>query len=278
MPRELETYQLIERSITKKYRKEIWNPFVEAVKRYELIQSGDKIAVCISGGKDSMLMAKLMQQLQRHSEVPFELVFLVMDPGYNKLNRDKIESNAKLLHIPITVFETDIFDIANGVVKSPCYLCARMRRGHLYNKAKELGCNKIALGHHFSDVIETTLLGMFYGSQIQAMLPKLHSQNFEGMELIRPLYCIHEDAILAWKRYNGLEFIQCACRFTESVGKSGDGIGESKRQEIKHLIRELKKNNPNIEISIFNSIHAVCLDTMLGYKTGSEKHSFLDRY
>lgn len=278
MPRELETYQLIERSITKKYRKEIWNPFVEAVKRYELIQSGDKIAVCISGGKDSMLMAKLMQQLQRHSEVPFELVFLVMDPGYNKLNRDKIESNAKLLHIPITVFETDIFDIANGVIKSPCYLCARMRRGHLYNKAKELGCNKIALGHHFSDVIETTLLGMFYGSQIQAMLPKLHSQNFEGMELIRPLYCIHEDAILAWKRYNSLEFIQCACRFTESVGKSGDGIGESKRQEIKHLIRELKKNNPNIEISIFNSIHAVCLDTMLGYKTGSEKHSFLDRY
>lgn len=278
MPRELETYQLIERSITKKYRKEIWNPFVEAVKRYELIQSGDKIAVCISGGKDSMLMAKLMQQLQRHSEVPFELVFLVMDPGYSKLNRDKIESNAKLLHIPITVFETDIFDIANGVVKSPCYLCARMRRGHLYNKAKELGCNKIALGHHFSDVIETTLLGMFYGSQIQAMLPKLHSQNFEGMELIRPLYCIHEDAILAWKRYNGLEFIQCACRFTESIGKSGDGIGESKRQEIKHLIRELKKNNPNIEISIFNSIHAVCLDTMPGYKTGSEKHSFLDRY
>ncbi|MGN0660135.1 MAG: ATP-binding protein [Oscillospiraceae bacterium] len=278
MPRELETYQLIERSITKKYRKEIWNPFVEAVKRYELIQSGDKIAVCISGGKDSMLMAKLMQQLQRHSEVPFELVFLVMDPGYSKLNRDKIESNAKLLHIPITVFETDIFDIANGVVKSPCYLCARMRRGHLYNKAKELGCNKIALGHHFSDVIETTLLGMFYGSQIQAMLPKLHSQNFEGMELIRPLYCIHEDAILAWKRYNGLEFIQCACRFTESIGKSGDGIGESKRQEIKHLIRELKKNNPNIEISIFNSIHAVCLDTMPGYKTGSENHSFLDRY
>lgn len=278
MPRELETYQLIERSITKKYRKEIWNPFVEAVKRYELIQSGDKIAVCISGGKDSMLMAKLMQQLQRHSEVPFELVFLVMDPGYSKLNRDKIESNAKLLHIPITVFETDIFDIANGVIKSPCYLCARMRRGHLYNKAKELGCNKIALGHHFSDVIETTLLGMFYGSQIQAMLPKLHSQNFEGMELIRPLYCIHEDAILAWKRYNSLEFIQCACRFTESVGKSGDGIGESKRQEIKHLIRELKKNNPNIEISIFNSIHAVCLDTMPGYKTGSEKHSFLDRY
>lgn len=277
MKRELTPVQLIERSITKKYRKEIWNPFVEAVKRYELIKSGDKIAVCISGGKDSMLMAKLMQQLQRHSEIPFELQFLVMDPGYNEANRQKIISNARLLEIPITVFKTDIFDVANSVEKSPCYLCARMRRGHLYNKAKELGCNKIALGHHFSDVIETTVMGMFYGSQIQAMLPKLHSQNFEGMELIRPMYCIHEDTILAWKRYNNLDFLQCACRFTEK-NYGEDGYGESKRLEIKQLLRELKKTNPLIERSIFNSIHAVCLDTMPGYKTGGKEYSFLDNY
>lgn len=277
MKRELTPVQLIERSITKKYRKEIWNPFVEAVKRYDLINSGDKIAVCISGGKDSMLMAKLMQQLHRHSDIPFELQFLVMDPGYNEANRQKIISNARLLEIPITIFETDIFEVADSVDKSPCYLCARMRRGHLYNKAKELGCNKIALGHHFSDVIETTVMGMFYGSQIQAMLPKLHSQNFEGMELIRPMYCIHEDAVLAWKRYNDLDFLQCACRFTErNYGK--DGYGESKRLEIKQLLRELKKTNPLIERSIFNSIHAVCLDTMLGYKTGGKEYSFLDNY
>ncbi|MBQ2390852.1 MAG: tRNA 2-thiocytidine biosynthesis protein TtcA [Clostridia bacterium] len=277
MKRELTPVQLIERSITKKYRKEIWNPFVEAVKRYDLINSGDKIAVCISGGKDSMLMAKLMQQLHRHSDIPFELQFLVMDPGYNEANRQKIISNARLLEIPITIFETDIFEVADSVDKSPCYLCARMRRGHLYNKAKELGCNKIALGHHFSDVIETTVMGMFYGSQIQAMLPKLHSQNFEGMELIRPMYCIHEDAVLAWKRYNDLDFLQCACRFTErNYGK--DGYGESKRLEIKQLLRELKKTNPLIERSIFNSIHAVCLDTMPGYKTGGKEYSFLDNY
>ena len=277
MKRELTPVQLIERSITKKYRKEIWNPFVEAVKRYDLINSGDKIAVCISGGKDSMLMAKLMQQLHRHSDIPFELQFLVTDPGYNEANRQKIISNARLLEIPITIFETDIFEVADSVDKSPCYLCARMRRGHLYNKAKELGCNKIALGHHFSDVIETTVMGMFYGSQIQAMLPKLHSQNFEGMELIRPMYCIHEDAVLAWKRYNDLDFLQCACRFTErNYGK--DGYGESKRLEIKQLLRELKKTNPLIERSIFNSIHAVCLDTMPGYKTGGKEYSFLDNY
>lgn len=224
-----------------------------------------------------MLMAKLMQQLHRHSDIPFELQFLVMDPGYNEANRQKIISNARLLEIPITIFETDIFEVADSVDKSPCYLCARMRRGHLYNKAKELGCNKIALGHHFSDVIETTVMGMFYGSQIQAMLPKLHSQNFEGMELIRPMYCIHEDAVLAWKRYNDLDFLQCACRFTErNYGK--DGYGESKRLEIKQLLRELKKTNPLIERSIFNSIHAVCLDTMPGYKTGGKEYSFLDNY
>ena len=278
MAKQLAPYQLIERSIIKKFRKTIWNPFILAVKRYELIQEGDRIAVCISGGKDSMLLAKLMQQLQRHSEVPFELVFLVMDPGYNPVNRQKIESNAELLHIPLTIFESDIFEVASSTEKNPCYLCARMRRGNLYHQAQELGCNKIALGHHFSDVIETTLIGMFYGSQLQGMMPKLHSTNFPGMQLIRPMYCIHEDAILAWKQYNNLEFIQCACRMTEKIDASGDGIGPSKRQEIKLLLRELRKTNPNIEKSIFNSIHAVCLDTMPGYKTGGVAHSFLERY
>ena len=278
MARELEPYQLIERSIIKRFRKEIWNPFIRAVKNYELIQKDDKIAVCISGGKDSMLCAKLMQQLQKHSDVPFELVFLVMDPGYNKENRQKIEDNASLMRIPITVFESNIFDVANNAGGNPCYLCARMRRGHLYAKAKELGCNKIALGHHFSDVIETTLLGMFYGSQIQAMLPKLHSTNFEGMELIRPMYCVHEDSIKAWCRYNELEFIQCACRFTEQYKNNGNENLMSKRQEIKDLIKELKKTNPNIEKSIFKSIHSVCLDTMPGYKTHGTEHSFLENY
>lgn len=278
MSRELEPYQLVERSIIKKYRKTLWNPFIAAVKRYELVQAGDKIAVCISGGKDSMLMAKLMQQLQRHSKIPFELEFLVMDPGYNELNRRKIENNAEFLHIPITIFETDIFEIANSTDQSPCYLCARMRRGHLYSKAQELGCNKIALGHHFSDVIETTLIGMFYGSQLQAMLPKLHSTNFKGMELIRPMYCINEEDILAWKQYNDLEFIQCACRFTENCTMCDNGGGGSKRQEVKQLIRRLKRDNPQIEKSIFNSIHSVCLDTMVGYKSNGVEHSFLERF
>lgn len=278
MKRELEEYQFIERSINKKFRKTIWNPFIAAVKRYELISEGDKIAVCISGGKDSMLMAKLLQQLKLHSEVPFELEFLVMDPGYNEANRKKIESNAALLHVPITVFETDIFRVADRTEKSPCYLCARMRRGHLYSKARELGCNKIALGHHFSDVVETTVMGMLYGAQLQAMPPKLRSTNFEGMELIRPLYCIHEDDIISWKRYNGLEFIECACRFTERNHSSGDGVGESKRREIKMLLRQLRKNNPDIEKSIFNSIHALCLDTMVGCKSGGEDYSFNDLY
>lgn len=266
MARTLEPYQLIERSIIKKYREQLWQPFIRAVKQYKLVQAGDKIAVCISGGKDSMLMAKLMQELRRHSQVPFELVFLVMDPGYNAVNRQKIESNAALLHIPITVFETNVFDVANSSEKSPCYLCARMRRGYLYSKARELGCNKIALGHHFNDVIETTLLGMFYGSQLQAMLPKLRSTNFTGMELIRPMYCIHEDDIIAWRRYNELEFIQCACRFTENCTICDNGGGGSKRQEIKTLLRRLKRDNPNIETSIFRSIHSVCLDTFPAYK------------
>ena len=271
MARELEPHQLIERSIVKRFRKDIWNPFISAVKRYELIQENDKIAVCISGGKDSMLLAKLMQHLQKYSEVKFDLVYLVMDPGYNAENRKKIEDNARLLNIPIQVFESDIFAVANSTEKSPCYLCARMRRGFL-------GCNKIALGHHFSDVIETTLIGMFYGSQIQGMMPKLHSTNFEGMELIRPMYCVHEDSIKAWCRYNNLEFIQCACRFTEEYTKTDNENGLSKRQEVKELLRELRKTSPDIEKSIFNSIHAVCLDTMPGYKSKGVEHTVLEEY
>ena len=278
MERQMDECQKIERSIIKKYRKQLWTPFIVAVKRYELIQAGDKIAVCISGGKDSMLMAKLMQELQRHSEVPYELEFLVMDPGYNEVNRQKIESNAALMNIPITVFETNIFDVANQTEKNPCYLCARMRRGHLYKKAQQLGCNKIALGHHFNDVIETTVMSMFYGSQLQAMPPKLHSTNFPGMTLIRPLYCIREEDILAWCRYNHLEFIQCACRMTESMTVSACGSSSSKRQETKLLLRQLSKTNPNIENSIFRSIHAVALDTMPGFKTEGQEHSFLERF
>lgn len=276
MARELQKHELVERSMIKKYRKEIWNPFIIALKQYELINSGDKIAVCISGGKDSMLMAMLIQHLKKFSEVSFEVEYIVMDPGYNKANRKKIESNAQLLRIPIKIFETNIFDVANKTEKSPCYLCARMRRGHLYQIAKKLGCNKIALGHHFNDVIETTLIGMFYGSQLQSMPPKLHSTNFEGMELIRPLYCIHENAIISWKNYNNLDFIQCACRFTEKA--SVPQSGTSKRQEIKQLIKELKQNNPNIEKCIFNSVHSVCLDTFPGYKSAGKDHSFLDNY
>lgn len=278
MSRQLEPYQQIERSIQKKFHKVLWTPFITAIKQYELIAPGDRIAVCISGGKDSMLMAKLLQLLQRHSDVPFEIVNLVMDPGYNAVNRQKIESNAALLHIPVTIFETNIFDVTSGIEQSPCYLCARMRRGYLYSKARELGCNKIALGHHFSDVIETTVMGMFYGSQLQAMPPKLRSRNFPGMELIRPMYCIHEDDIIAWQRYNSLEFIQCACRFTENCTTCDNGGGGSKRQEVKVLLRRLKRDNPNIENSIFRSVHGVALDTMPGYKTEGQEHSFLERF
>lgn len=215
---------------------------------------------------------------QRHSDVPFEVIDLVMDPGYNAVNRQKIESNAALLHIPVTIFETNIFDVTSGIEQSPCYLCARMRRGYLYSKARELGCNKIALGHHFSDVVETTVMGMFYGSQLQAMPPKLRSRNFPGMELIRPMYCIHEDDIIAWQRYNGLEFIQCACRFTERAAAHGNDGSSSKRQEVKLLLRELRRTNPDIEKSIFHSIHSVCLDTMVGYKSGGVEHTFADCY
>ena len=277
MERQLDACQRIERSIIKKYRKELWNPFILAVKQYRLIQAGDRIAVCISGGKDSMLLAKLMQQLQAYSEVPFELRFLVMDPGYNAENRQQLQRNAALLRIPVTVFESDVFQVANSAEKNPCYLCARMRRGHLYSRARALGCNKIALGHHFNDVVETTVLSMFYGAQLQAMPPKLHSKNFPGMTLIRPLYCIHEEDILAWKRYNGLEFLQCACRFTEKNEGAHDG-GSSKRQEIKLLLKRLRQTSPNIEKSIFRSIHAVALDTFPGYKSGGVEHSFLERF
>ena len=276
--RELTPAQLTERSITKKYRDVIWDPFIRALKQYELLREGDRVAVCISGGKDSMLLAKLMQMLRRYSDFPFELVYLVMDPGYTAENREKIEENARLLGIPVTVFETNIFDVADSAEKYPCYLCARMRRGHLYKKARELGCNKIALGHHFDDVVETTVMSMFYGSQLQGMIPKVHSLHYEGMELIRPLYCVREEDIIKWSRYNGLSFIRCACKVTQRIAHSEDGTGDSKRQEIKLLLRELSKTNPNIYNSVFNSIHAVHIDTFPAYKTKGEEHSFLEKY
>lgn len=278
MARELTYNQTVERSIIKTYRKTIWNPFVEACQNYQLVNDGDKIAVCISGGKDSVLLAKCMQQLKRISKTDFELVFICMDPGYNEANRKQIEENCSKLEIPVQIFESDIFSVTEVVGGSPCYLCARMRRGHLYAKAKELGCNKIALGHHLSDVIETTLMGMFYGAQLQAMLPKLHSTNFDGMELIRPLYCVNESAVINWRDYNNLEFIQCACRFVDEYSHSEDGIGESKRQEIKQLIKDLKKVNPDIESNIFNSIHNVKLDTFVSYKQKGIEHSFLEEF
>ena len=278
MKREFEFDQRVERSILTTYRKELWKPFILAVKRYELIQEGDKIAVCISGGKDSMLMAKLMQELQRHSKVHFETVFLVMDPGYNEINRRKIEQNAALLNVPITIFETDVFDVANSSEHNPCYLCARMRRGYLYSKAKELGCNKIALGHHFDDVIETILMGMLYGAQVQTMMPKLHSTNFPGMELIRPLYLVREDDIKAWRDYNGLHFIQCACKFTDTCTTCNNEENRSKRVEIKELIKNLKKVNPFVESNIFRSVENVNIDTVVGYKQHGIRHNFLEGY
>ena len=276
--RELSRAQLIGRSITKTYRSTIWDPFIRALKQYELLKEGDRVAVCISGGKDSMLLAKLLQMLQRHSDFPFELVYLVMNPGYTDENMARIEENARLLEIPLTVFETDIFDVADRAEKYPCYLCARMRRGHLYKKAKELGCNKIALGHHFDDVIETTVMSLFYGSQLQGMIPKLRSSHYEGMELIRPLYCVREKDILRWCSSNDLHFIRCACKVTERIAHSEDGTGDSKRQEIKLLIQELSRTNPNIANSIFNAIHAVHIDTFPGFKSGGEDHSFLEKY
>lgn len=278
MPRTLSPAARIERSILSDFRKPLWRPFVHGIKQYKMIAPGDHIAVCISGGKDSMLLAKMMQLLQRHTDIPFETEFLVMDPGYNAENRQRIIDNAALMEIPIRIFDSSIFETTKIAERNPCYLCARMRRGHLYSKAKELGCNKIALGHHFNDVIETTVMSMFYGSQLQAMPPKLHSTSFPGMTLIRPMYCIHEEDILAWKRYNELEFIQCACRFTENCTMCDNGGGGSKRQEVKTLLRRLKRDNPNIENSIFRSIHAVALDTMPGYKSEGVEHSFLERF
>ncbi len=278
MPKELNECQKIERSIITTYRKELWSPFVLAVKKYELIRAGDKIAVCISGGKDSMLLAKLMQQLARHSEVPFELVFLVMNPGYNQENLQRIQDNAEKLQVPITVFASDVFATADALGGgSPCYLCARMRRGNLYAKAKELGCNKIALGHHKSDVIETTLMGMLYGAQIQGMLPRIASTNFEGMELIRPMYCILERDILRWQEQNDLHFIACACKFTrEKTGGEEDSF--SARRKVKAFIEELRKENPNVETNIFQSIHNVQLDTLAEYKQEGERRSFLEKF
>ena len=268
-----------ESSIQKKFHKQLFSPFAKACKTYKLIEDGDHIAVCISGGKDSMLMAKLFQEIQRHRQMEFKLTFLVMDPGYNKENRALIESNARALGIPITIFESTIFDTVDTIEKSPCYLCARMRRGYLYSNAKELGCNKIALGHHYDDVIETILMGMIHGAQIQTMMPKLHSTNFEGMELIRPLYLVRESDICAWSDYNDLHFLQCACHFTDTCTTCHeDGTTSSKRLETKKLIAELKKTNPFIESNIFRSVENVNLDTVIEYKKDGVRHNFLDEY
>jgi tRNA(Ile)-lysidine synthase TilS/MesJ/rhodanese-related sulfurtransferase len=267
-----------EQSIRKKFRKSIWCKFTKAINQYELVKEGDRIAVCISGGKDSMLMAKLFQELKVHNKFEFEVKFLVMDPGYSPANRRVIEENARKLQIPITIFESDIFDSVYHVEKSPCYLCARMRRGHLYHYAQELGCNKIALGHHYDDVIETILMGMLYGAQVQTMMPKLHSTNFEGMELIRPLYLVREADIIRWMNYNNLHFIQCACRFTESCASCGGTEKGSMRADVKALIKELSKKNPYIEKNIFRSVENVNLNTVIAYKQDGVKHHFLDTY
>ena len=277
MSRTLEKHTEIERSIIKKFRKPIWNNFIGAVKGYQLISPGDKIAVCISGGKDSMLLAKCMQQLEKHSEVPFEAVYLVMDPGYNKKNRELIEYNARLMNIDIEIFESDIFDVTLRAGGSPCYLCARMRRGCLYSKAKSLGCNKIALGHHFNDVIETVLMSMMYSSEIKTMLPKLRSTNFEGMELIRPLYKVKEKDIIAFAKYNSLEFLQCACKFTEESSQKEE---LSKRKEIKNLIKYIKTQNPEADDNIFRSLHNVNLAALPGWRErdSGEVHSFTEDY
>lgn len=273
----MEKYQEIERSIIKKYRKEIWSKFIKAVKDYKLIEENDKIMVCMSGGKDSFLLAKCVQEIQKHGKIHFDAKFVVMDPGYKKENLTLILENAKLLHIPIEVFKTDIFEVVNTISsKSPCYLCARMRRGHLYNKAQELGCNKIALGHHFDDVIETTLLSMFYGAEVKTMMPKLHSDNFEGLELIRPLYLVKEQSILAWKNTNHLQFINCACRFTEKNAIENDGT--SKRKVMKELIQKLREEDKDIDDNLFKSMANINMHCILGYTKDGKKHSFLDEY
>ena len=281
-------YVNIERSIIKEYRKTIWRPFVKGLQEYEMIQDGDRVAVCISGGKDSMLLAKCLQQLKRQSNTKFELEFIVMDPGYQPENRKLIEENAALMNIPVRIFDSDIFDIVVDVDQSPCYLCARMRRGYLYSHAKELGCNKIALGHHFDDVIETILMGILYGGQINTMMPKLHSTNFSGMELIRPLYFVKEEDILAWRDSNHLHVLQCACRFTEQIAKEraaagetvngGDIVHTSKRQEMKELIARLRKNSPFIDANIMKSVENINLDACLGYVQKGVRHHFLETY
>jgi len=272
------TNKEIEKSLRKKFHKDIWCRFTKAINEYELIQNGDKIAVCISGGKDSMLMAKLFQELKRHGKIDFDVEYLVMNPGYNQVNFEQILFNAKLLEVPITVFDSEIFDVVADEDDSPCYLCARMRRGYLYSKAQELGCNKIALGHHFDDVIETIVMGMMYGAQIQTMMPKLHSTNFAEMELIRPMYLIREEDIIRWCEENELEFIRCACRFTEKRD-SYDDVGQvSKRAEVKELIRELRKKSPYIEMNIFRSVENVNVNTVIAYKKDGVRYHFLDEY
>ena len=277
--KELTRAEQIELSIRKKFHKQLFSKFARAINEYNLVQENDKIAVCISGGKDSMLLAKLFQKLKKHNKFPFELVFLVMDPGYREENRRRIEENARLMDIPITVFESDIFNTVFEIEKSPCYLCARMRRGYLYSRAKELGCNKIALGHHYDDVIETILMGMLYGGQIQTMMPKLHSTNFEGMELIRPMYLIREDDIKHWRDYNNLHFLQCACRFTETCSTCNeDGTSASKRLEVKHMIAKMKETNPFVEGNIFKSVENVNLSTIIAYKKDGVKHHFVEYY
>lgn len=277
----MEEYRVIEQSIIKQFRKSIWRPFTRALNDYELIREGDRIAVCISGGKDSMLLAKCMQEIKRHGKMNFELEFLVMDPGYHPENRKLIEENAEKLNIPIHIFDSDIFNIVVDLEQSPCYLCARMRRGYLYAHAKELGCNKIALGHHFDDAIETILMSVLYGGQFNTMMPKLWSTNFPGMELIRPLYLVKEEAILAWKDFNGLRFLQCACRFTEQIAREKneeEGVHSSKRQEVKELIRELKKINPYVDTNIFRSAENVNLDACIGYVQKGKRRRFTDEY
>ena len=273
----MEKYKEIERSIIKKYRKEIWSRFVKGVSDYELIQDNDNIMVCISGGKDSFLLSKLIQELQRHGKVKFNAHYVVMDPGYNEYNRSFIEDNAKTLNVPIEIFESDIFDVvANADGKSPCYLCARMRRGYLYKKAQDLGCNKIALGHHFDDFIETTLLSMFYGAEVKTMMPKLHSDNFKGIELIRPMLLVKEEEIISWRKHNELTFINCACRFTEGCSLINDGT--SKRKEMKELIKNMRKINPDVDHNIFKALENVNMNCILGWHKDGEEHSFLDEY
>lgn len=273
----MERYEEIEKSIVTTYKKKIWSKFIKGIKEFEMIKDGDKIAVCISGGKDSMLLAKCMQELKKHRKIDFELVFLVMDPGYNELNRKKIIDNAKILNIPIKIFESDIFNVVERIDDHPCYLCARMRRGYLYNKAQELGCNKIALGHHFDDVVETILMGMLYGAQMQTMMPKLHSTYHEGMELIRPLYYVKECDIIRWKNRNNLDFIQCACKVTENY-KDDENAGGSKRAEMKQLLKQLREVYDKVDMNIYNSTKNVNLNTLISYVKDGETHHFMDNY